>query len=81
MAVSSAPASSLSSHDPSITYDTIDFNDRKQVVAARNTMIREQWIKTMEQRLVRDELARCYKSEGVNHYVTCKHLADRTCRG
>jgi hypothetical protein len=31
----------------------------------------------MEQRLVRDELAQCYKSEGVNHYVNCKHLTDR----
>ena len=31
----------------------------------------------MEQRLVRDELAKCYKSEGVNHYVNCRHLAER----
>lgn len=31
----------------------------------------------MEQRLVRDELAKCYKSEGVNHYVNCKHLSER----
>lgn len=28
----------------------------------------------METRLVRDELAKCWRTEGVNHYETCHHL-------
>ena len=60
-----------------VSYDDIDFSDRRQVQQARDSIIREQWIKTMEQRLVRDELAKCYKAEGVNHYVACKDLAER----
>ena len=60
-----------------VSYDDIDFSDRRQVQQARDSLVREQWIKTMEQRLVRDELAKCYRAEGVNHYVACKDLAER----
>lgn len=31
----------------------------------------------MEVRLVRAELQKCYKFEGVNHIENCKHLAER----
>lgn len=31
----------------------------------------------MEVRLVRDELEKCQKGEGVNHYENCKWLADK----
>lgn len=30
----------------------------------------------MEARLVREELSKCRKGEGVNSYQNCKHLAD-----
>lgn len=30
----------------------------------------------MEVRIVRDELIKCHKSEGVNHYAECKHLSE-----
>jgi len=30
----------------------------------------------MEARLVRDELVKCRRTEGVNSYTNCKHLAD-----
>ena len=28
----------------------------------------------MEARLVREELAKCWRTEGVNHYEVCHHL-------
>ena len=31
----------------------------------------------MEVRLVREELEKCQKGEGVNHYENCKWLADK----
>ncbi|KAF8150774.1 NADH-ubiquinone oxidoreductase 12 kDa subunit [Crassisporium funariophilum] len=43
----------------------------------REEHIRESWVKAMEVRLVRDELDKCHKGEGVNHYENCKWLADK----
>jgi hypothetical protein len=31
----------------------------------------------MEARLVRDELVKCQRAEGVNHYQSCKELAEK----
>jgi hypothetical protein len=31
----------------------------------------------MELRLVREQLDKCYRTEGVNHYENCKDLSDR----
>ena len=42
----------------------------------RDTHIRESWVRAMEARLVRDELEKCQKSEGVNHYENCKWLSE-----
>jgi len=44
---------------------------------AREEHIRESWVKAMEARIVRDNLSKCQKVEGVNHYEKCKHLAER----
>jgi len=43
----------------------------------RDDFIRESWIRTMEARIVRDNLQKCYRVEGVNHLENCKHLAER----
>jgi len=43
----------------------------------RDNLIREAWVKSMEVRLVRDELGKCHQAEGVNHYENCKWLADK----
>ncbi|KAF8525828.1 hypothetical protein BU17DRAFT_40975, partial [Hysterangium stoloniferum] len=43
----------------------------------RENIIREQWIKAMELRIVQEQLAVCHKSEGVNHYENCKEWSDR----
>ncbi|KAG8753757.1 hypothetical protein FRC12_011427 [Ceratobasidium sp. 428] len=49
----------------------------KNVLANRENHIRESWIKVMETRLVREELQKCHRFEGVNHYQSCKELAEK----
>ncbi|PFH53098.1 hypothetical protein AMATHDRAFT_73626 [Amanita thiersii Skay4041] len=49
----------------------------KAKLKERDEFIRESWVKAMEARLVRDELEKCQKAEGVNHYETCRWLSDK----
>ncbi|EEB98837.1 hypothetical protein MPER_01590 [Moniliophthora perniciosa FA553] len=49
----------------------------KAKLQARDEHLRESWVRAMEARLVRDELDKCLKSEGVNHYESCIWLADK----
>ncbi|KAJ1307880.1 hypothetical protein OPQ81_001960 [Rhizoctonia solani] len=49
----------------------------KSVLESRDKTIRESWVKAMEARLVREELQKCHKYEGVNHYQSCKELAEK----
>ncbi|KAJ2922846.1 hypothetical protein H1R20_g14230, partial [Candolleomyces eurysporus] len=49
----------------------------KAQLQERDTTLRESWVKAMEARLVQDELGKCQKQEGVNHYENCKWLADK----
>ncbi|RUS28603.1 hypothetical protein BC938DRAFT_481692 [Jimgerdemannia flammicorona] len=58
------------------TLTEVDRTDRKAVLAAREQKIRDDWVKAMEARLIREGLAKCYKTQGVNHYENCRHLAD-----
>lgn len=44
---------------------------------ARDAFLREEWVKAMEARLVREELDKCHRAEGVNHYENCKWLAEK----
>ncbi|KAG0828365.1 hypothetical protein G6F18_009107 [Rhizopus arrhizus] len=50
--------------------------ERLAVYAARNQKIRDDWVKAMEARLIKEKLDECYRTEGVNHYQSCRHLAD-----
>jgi hypothetical protein len=34
-------------------------------------------VKAMEVRLVADELAKCHRAEGVNHYENCAWLSEK----
>ncbi|GAA5866713.1 hypothetical protein JCM5296_000806 [Sporobolomyces johnsonii] len=45
-----------------------------EIKAAREEKIRQDWIGIMEARLVREELAKCWRTEGVNHYQVCHPL-------
>jgi len=59
------------------TFDGVDFRNNQQVWDARDAIIREQWVKQMMARLVRDELGKCYVREGVNHLQNCGKYRDR----
>ena len=49
----------------------------KARLQARENHIRESWVKTMEARLVREELDKCQRTEGVNNFENCKWLAEK----
>ena len=53
------------------TFEGVDFTNNQQVWDARDAIIREQWVKQMMARLVREELGKCYVREGVNHLANC----------
>jgi hypothetical protein len=56
------------------TFDGVDFEDNAAVKNARDAIIREQWVRSMMARLVREELGKCYFREGVNHLEKCGKL-------
>jgi hypothetical protein len=56
------------------TFDGVDFEDNAAVKDARDAIIREQWVRSMMARLVREELGKCYVREGVNHLEKCGKL-------
>jgi hypothetical protein len=59
------------------TFDGVDYEDNKALKAAQDAIIREQWVRSMMARLVRDEMGKCYRREGVNHLEKCGHLRGR----
>jgi hypothetical protein len=56
------------------TFEGVDYDDNTALKAAQDAIIREQWVKSMMARLVRDEMGKCYRREGVNHLEKCGHL-------
>jgi hypothetical protein len=56
------------------TFDGVDYEDNVALKAAQDAIIREQWVKSMMARLVREEMGKCYRREGVNHLEKCGHL-------
>ncbi|KAJ9071953.1 hypothetical protein DSO57_1032169 [Entomophthora muscae] len=61
---------------PDFNDPDFDRNDPVAIIEARAQAVREDWVKVYEARIIRDVLARCYKTEGVNHYQHCRHLAE-----
>ncbi|KAI9776574.1 MAG: hypothetical protein M1839_009478 [Geoglossum umbratile] len=59
------------------TFDGVDYDDNVSLKAAQDAIIREQWVRCMMARLVREELGRCYQREGVNHLERCGGLRER----
>ncbi|GBE88246.1 NADH-ubiquinone oxidoreductase 12 kDa subunit [Sparassis latifolia] len=43
----------------------------------QDEIIRESWVRAMEAKIVRDNITKCYRIEGVNHGEKCKELVDR----
>jgi hypothetical protein len=60
------------------TFEGVDYDDNTALKAAQDAIIREQWVKSMMARLVRDEMGKCYRREGVNHLEKCGHLRGRS---
>jgi len=56
------------------TFDGVDYDDQHALKAAQDAIVREQWVKVMMTRLVRDEMGKCYRQHGVNHLEKCGHL-------
>ena len=56
------------------TFDGVDYNDTRALKAAQDAIIREQWVRSMMARLVRNEMGKCYRREGVRHLENCKFL-------
>lgn len=56
------------------TFDGVDYDDTPRLKKAQDAIIREQWVRSMMARLVREELGKCYYREGVNHLEKCGAL-------
>ncbi|KAH8820282.1 putative NADH-ubiquinone oxidoreductase 12 kDa subunit, mitochondrial [Xylogone sp. PMI_703] len=56
------------------TFDGVDYDDTQRLKQAQDAVIREQWVKSMMARLVREELGKCYYKNGVNHLEKCGAL-------
>ncbi|KAF2084014.1 hypothetical protein K490DRAFT_50201 [Saccharata proteae CBS 121410] len=59
------------------TFDGVDYEDNRAFKAAQDAIIREQWVRCMMARLVREEMGKCYRREGVNHLEKCGDLRER----
>ncbi|KAI4138180.1 MAG: hypothetical protein L6R39_006930 [Caloplaca ligustica] len=59
------------------TFDGVDYNDTPRLKAAQDAVLKEQWVKSMMARLIREQLAKCYYREGVNHLEKCGQLRER----
>lgn len=59
------------------TFEGVDFNDLQALRNAQDAIIREQWVKQMMARLVREEMGKCYVQHGVNHLEKCGKYRDR----
>ncbi|KAG7561881.1 hypothetical protein FFLO_02698 [Filobasidium floriforme] len=50
--------------------------DFKKRLDEQDLHIRESWVAAMKARIVRGELIKCQRGEGVNHYKHCRDLAE-----
>ncbi len=56
------------------SFSGVDYNDTPRLKAAQDAIIREQWVRSMMARLVREELGKCYYREGIAHLEKCGKL-------
>lgn len=59
-------------------FEGVDYDDNVALKAAQDAIIREQWVKSMMARLIREEMGKCYRREGVNHLEKCGALRGKT---
>ncbi len=51
------------------TFDGVDYDDTVRLKQAQDAILREQWVRSMMARLVRDELGKCYRRAGLTHHL------------
>ena len=57
-----------------VSFDDIDYSNFDEVQKARNSMIREQWIKSHELRVTHDALRKCKHYHGDDAQKNCRPL-------
>lgn len=62
------------------SFDGVDYDDTPRLKQAQDAILREQWVRSMMARLVREELGKCYYREGVNHLEKCGALRGEDAR-
>lgn len=60
-----------------VSFDDIDYNNQRQIKAAQDSMLREQWIRVEALKVMRRALEKCYETQGQNQYENCKDLAGK----
>ena len=53
------------------TFEGVDFADNQALIDARDAIVREQWIKHMMTRLVREELGMCHMHTCMSFFTPC----------
>lgn len=61
-----------------VSFDDIDYNDQRQIRAAQDSMLREQYIRVETLKVIRRALEKCYQTQGANQYENCKDLAGKS---
>ncbi|KAJ2763100.1 hypothetical protein IWQ57_005641, partial [Coemansia nantahalensis] len=51
--------------------------DRTELFDNRDKIVRDQWVKIMKLRIVREKLEECYHTQSVNHMQNCRELVER----
>lgn len=62
------------------SFDGVDYDDTPRLKQAQDAILREQWVRSMMARLVREEMGKCYYREGVNHLEKCGALRGEDAR-
>lgn len=60
------------------TFDGVDYDDTRALKRAQDAILREQWIRSMENRIIGEELNKCYYKHGINHFQECAHYRSKS---
>ncbi|ODQ79449.1 hypothetical protein BABINDRAFT_37243 [Babjeviella inositovora NRRL Y-12698] len=68
----------MSTHQRSdlVSFDEINYANLKDLHKARDSYLREQYVRGASLKTVRKALGHCYHTSGVNHFEDCRELAE-----
>ncbi|KAF6010374.1 hypothetical protein HII13_003148 [Brettanomyces bruxellensis] len=64
-------------HAPEVSFDEIDYKNPNELKAARESMLKEQFVRVEMLKIVRKALETCFQVNGPNNYEECRNLADK----